>query len=535
MAAQGQPLIVIGHKNPDTDSICAAIAYARLKTRHLKHPAIPYRAGNLNAQTAFVLARFGVATPDLATNLSPRIADIMLSGDVLTVLRPTQTLGTARRIIAEHRWSFVPVAGEDRIDPGKVTAVAVADALSLLSERPLDGHTLSLPDLVEALSATGPASGSQLIPLSGPLGLGGVGDPAPSQAAAVVYHGPATTADWPRKAAVVVWCQPQGDAPELPQAVVRCAAPPLRAAVALVESLTLAGFLETDHKTFQLSELVRDVQREVGRYNEGGFLVVDEQRRLAGVIQRISFLNRNRFPVALVDHNERAQCVDGIDEAEIVEIIDHHRIGAHTTDSPITFINRVVGSTCTIIADLYHQMGCTPEPAIAGLMLSAILSDTVILRSPTTTDLDRQRAAWLADLAGVELAAHGEEMFAAGANLAGREPAEVVSADQKEYAEGEVTFAVSQVELVGFNAFYQMQESLSEALDTRRTQLGCDFACLMVTDISQESSLLLCRGRQRIVDAISYPEVAPGLFEMREVLSRKKQVLPYLLDLLRGL
>jgi manganese-dependent inorganic pyrophosphatase len=219
----------------------------------------------------------------------------------------------------------------------------------------------------------------------------------------------------------------------------------------------------------------------------------------------------------------------------VVEIIDHHRLGARTTTLPITFINRVIGSTCTIVADLYRTAGAKPSSRDAGLMLSAMLSDTLVLRSPTTTPMDREVAAWLAGLAGVQIDTYGEEMFAAGASLEGMDPRKIISRDQKIYTEGDRRYSLSQVETVGFGPLLTMKGALLEELDRVMEVEKCAFACLMITDITHDSSLLLYRGEARVLNAITYPRREEMIFEMKDVLSRKKQLLPYFVDLLKRL
>jgi manganese-dependent inorganic pyrophosphatase len=275
------------------------------------------------------------------------------------------------------------------------------------------------------------------------------------------------------------------------------------------------------------------VQREIRKSNEGGFIVVDADSRVRGVVTRLSFLTQWRFRVALVDHNESSQSVDGIEEASVEEIIDHHRLGHRGTDLPITFINRVVGCTCTIIAELFRFSGQQPPREIAGLMLAAILSDTVILQSPTTTPLDHEMANWLAGLAGVEIADFGSKMFAAGCAAEGMDPRKIIQQDLKVYEEGGWKLTVSQMETVGFDLFRNVQASLATELDRARQEAGCHLGCLMVTDITSSTSLLLCAGEEKLIDAVTYPKVGENLFEMAGVLSRKKQMMPYLADLLR--
>jgi len=298
---------------------------------------------------------------------------------------------------------------------------------------------------------------------------------------------------------------------------------------------TVSALVDRDHTTFRADAVVRDVLREIGRSNEGGFIIQDDEKRLQGVITRINFIHQNRLRVVMVDHNEEGQAVDGIEEAEVVEIIDHHRLGARTTALPITFINRVVGSTCTIVADLYATSGKTPPAHDAGLMLSAMLSDTLVLRSPTTTRLDREISGWLAGLAGVDVETFGDEMFAAGASLEGIDPKKLIGRDQKVYTEGGRRFSLSQFETVGFAPILVMKEALATELERIIEVEKCSFACLMITDVTRETSLLLCRGEARVLGAISYPKREENLFEMKDVLSRKKQLLPYFVDLLKTL
>ena len=298
---------------------------------------------------------------------------------------------------------------------------------------------------------------------------------------------------------------------------------------------TVGGVVDREFLTFRADSVVRDVLREISKSNEGGFIVQDEEGRLRGVITRINFITENRLRVIMVDHNEAGQAIDGIDEAEIVEIIDHHRLGVRPTSLPITFINRVVGSTCTIIADLYRMAGAVPPARDAGLLLSAMLSDTLVLRSPTTTSLDRDIAGWLAGLSGVDVEKYGAEMFAAGASLEGMDPHRLIARDQKVYSEGERRFSLSQVETVGFGPLLAMKEGLAAELEKILEMEKCSFACLMITDVTRETSLLLIRGEARVIAAIAYPRREENLFEMKDVLSRKKQVLPYFVDLLKTL
>ncbi|MCW1923666.1 putative manganese-dependent inorganic diphosphatase [Luteolibacter arcticus] len=541
MTSAETPLMVIGHKNPDTDSICSAIAYAHYKREVAGVPAVPYRAGSLNPQTAFVLEHFGVPHPELATTLLPQLSDIMIQGPDLLLLTEDDTIGTAQEIITQRRFAFLPVIGSEGKYAGKISSLRLAGLLGDLADLGR-GPELSLcfRSFVESIAGK-VVCGEPPATFHGRVWLPGLGESSPDSAApslaVLPSSGEVHAID---KADVLVICGTDDLDADLTamlrtraDCVVTTTLHALEVSTRLCLSRPLRDFIERQYPTFKPYDLVRDVQKEIRKSNEGGFSVVDDDGYIRGVVTRLSFLTPWRFRVALVDHNEPSQCVDGIEEACIEEIIDHHRLGHRRTDQPITFINKVVGCTATIIAEMYRNARCEPPPAIAGLMLAAILSDTVILQSPTTTPLDREMADWLATLANEDAAAFGATMFAAGCAVDGMEPGTAVRQDLKIYEEGGWKLAVSQMETVGFDVFKGMSEDLAAELDRAREEGSCHFSCLMVTDITSSTSLLLCSGEGKIIDAITYPRVGENLFEMAGVLSRKKQMMPYFAELLR--
>lgn len=548
MTSNESPLMVIGHKNPDTDSICSAIAYAHYKREVAGVPALPYRAGNLNPQTSFVLDHFGVDHPELVTSLLPKLSDIMIQGQDLLALGEDDTLGEAQEIIVQRRFAFLPVTSETGTYAGKISALRLAGLTGEL------GDLCRQPDLtvrfqrfVESIGGR-VMSGEAPAVFRGRLFLPGMGDSTPAADDTAVLAvlpdsseaGLAAACD--QGAGLIVICSfGQLGSPSMARlrqqaaCVVTTARPVLDVAARLCLSMPLRDFLERQHPTFLPSDTVREVRNQIRKSNEGGFMVVDDNGFIRGVITRLSFVSDWRFRVALVDHNELSQAVDGIEEASVEEIIDHHRLGYRSTDQPITFINKVVGCTCTIIAELYRNARRNPPAEIAGLMLAAILSDTVILQSPTTTPLDQEMAQWLAELAGEDLTTFGARMFAAGCAVEGMDPHTVIRQDLKVYEESGWKLGVSQMETVGFEAFKDMSHDLALELARAREESGCHFSCLMVTDITSSSSLLLCTGETRIIDGITYPRLSEKLFEMTGVLSRKKQMMPYLTDLVRQL
>jgi manganese-dependent inorganic pyrophosphatase len=268
---------------------------------------------------------------------------------------------------------------------------------------------------------------------------------------------------------------------------------------------------------------------------ETAVLVLEDDGTLAGVATKSSLLAPLPYALILVDHNELSQSVPGACDLEILEVIDHHKLGNPPSSNPIPFITAPVGSTCTIVASLYAENEVTPSVEIASLLLAGILSDTVILKSPTTTKRDRDAVDRLAKRAGLDWEAFGAEIFAAsGALSTYGTPERLVASDFKLFSQGEVNFGVGQVEVFGFGEFNAMKVELQGALAALRKQEKLDMAGLMVTDISTESTMFLMAGGQAFSRFMGYPQPEPQLFEMKGVMSRKKQLVPHLIKVFGG-
>lgn len=533
-------LIVIGHKNPDTDSICSAIAYARFKSDVQQTPAHANRARNVNAQTAFALEHFDARAPALLGDVYPRVSDIMVPRADLLTLSPSTPLGEAKVVMLERRFSFLPVVDKEDCCVGKVSALGIAGILDELDE-PCTPRELRVGAAEYLRRVRGTVvSGGPIVDdlLIGKLLLG---QPDESEfgrdrsADALIAIGSGETLaeldEYGPK--IKIYCGGEPPAPETDgPLVIHTPLGVVQAAIELFYATPCEAFLEPTGPRFASADLLRDVQFEINKSNLGGFVVDDSGGKLAGVVTRTNFMLDPRRRVVLVDHNEYSQAVEGIESAELVEVIDHHRIGSLHTNRPITVINRVIGSTCSIVADLYRSSGQEPDRATAGLLLSGVLSDTVILRGPTTTQSDREIAPWLARRAGVEIEVYGEQMFRAGSNIAKLDAEAVIGRDQKAYTEAGIHFSVSQIEMIGFSAFWDRKQELFTGLSRFARAGDYDMAFLMVTDITVESTLLVCHASERVLDLLAYPQVEPGIFELKGVLSRKKQVLPLLIDVL---
>jgi manganese-dependent inorganic pyrophosphatase len=278
---------------------------------------------------------------------------------------------------------------------------------------------------------------------------------------------------------------------------------------------------------------VVEARERVERSSQPVFPVVGDDGRLIGMAFKTDLISPPRPQLVLVDHNELAQAVNGAEEAEVVEVLDHHRLGGGLKSTqPIRFVNEPVGSTCTLVARQFRSAGITPAPAIALCMASGIISDTLFLRSPTTTDVDREVLAWLKSLCGVDLDAYAREFFEIGSALRSKAPADVIREDCKEFSEHGVRFSISQIEETGFDLFWERKDELRGALEAYAEKQKLAFAALLVTDVVSNGSLLLLSKESAAFEDINYPRLDRSLYALENVVSRKKQLLPLIARLL---
>ncbi len=291
-----------------------------------------------------------------------------------------------------------------------------------------------------------------------------------------------------------------------------------------------------DVSCFSADDRIASVKRRIATNNDPLYAVVNDTKQLIGVFSKSDILKPSQTRIALVDHNEVGQAVNGASEVQITEILDHHRLGNIPTDQPILFINRPVGSTCSIVADLFRAQGLEPAPNIAGIMMAGIVSDTLMLNSPTTTPLEKELLDWLAPIAGIEAKALSEIIFTAGSVVVNSPPEAVIRSDCKLYDEGELRYSVSQIEELGFDNFWKNEEALDAALEAFRKEEDLYFSFLMVTDINTQDSLLVVAGNDEILSAINYPQRGQSnIYELSGIVSRKKQLIPYIASMLKTL
>ena len=441
---------IIGHVNPDTDSIAAAIGYAWLLRERDGLDAIPARAGAMNMQTNWILDRLGVDAPRLLADASPRFESVTRRMDTAT---PESSLRDAWAI-ANRTGGVTPIVKDDGSPYGLITGLTL---FSVLGE------------------------------IIGP-------------------H-------------------------------------PRRQEMRISEILDVPCHEATDTGVprFLASGRIRDTLPRIYREERNHFLVVDEAGAYVGVCRQRDLLNPPRLRIILVDHNEAEQALGALDQADLIEILDHHRLGNPPTRMPIRFTVDVVGSTSTLVSERIEEAGLSAPPEVAGVLLAGLLSDTLIFSSPTTTERDkiaserlsRWAFAWGSPLKGETLASYGEKILEAGAGLS-PEPNEIVTADLKTYEVSGLKFAVAQVEVTDLMQLNERLESLKNALANMRELRSLDFAMLMVTDVVRGSSSLVLDNTPPLLDDLPYPHQDDGTRLAKGMVSRKKQLLPAILGLLES-
>jgi manganese-dependent inorganic pyrophosphatase len=546
------PIYVVGHKNPDADAICSAIAYAAYKEARGERGYVAARCGNSNARIDTILARFRQPLPHYLSDVSPRVHDLM-TASVISVPE-TATCAEALELIDRHHIRVLPVTTRRRKPVGTVSMSHLGGIfIPRVSEPRLmrQVHT-SLANIARALKGRAlhlegeekvedffvrlgtmdirsfwSISERENIPASQSIII--VGDRRDVQRrsielgiralvitsnldidpeiSALAKHKGVSVIISPYDSATTAW-------------VVRTAS-------------SIERVIDRAVVTVDPDQRIADVRKKFSVTNHS-VLVTNDEGELVGILTKSDIFKPIHTRLVLVDHNELTQAVPGADEVAITEIIDHHRLGALHTAQPILFINEPVGSTCTIVADLFRREGLRPSPDIAGIMMSGLISDTLHLNGPTTTSKDAQILTWLSEIAAVNSKKLADDIFNSGSVILANPPDKVVRSDFKIYEEEGVRFAVSQVEELGFGNFWQHAKPLATAMQDLRDEERLLFAALLVTDINTQNSLLLVKGDASLIERIGYPHVEQDeIFDMPGVVSRKKQLIPYLTSLLK--
>lgn len=537
---------VVGHRNPDTDSVCSAIAYAALCRRQGRDNVFPGRVGHLNRQTEFVLDTLGQNPPILLADVYPRLRDTV--DDQPAIIDAEAPLMQALELMRQRDIRMLPVvdAGKRPLgalilkrltehvflprkgqpirqvfsSPSSIQTCLQAHAVNLVDETlteelDLFVGAMSETSFLKHLSDTEPR---RIVVFTG--------DRRDIQQRAIelgvrllVVTGGLTIDDdlvalaHTRK--VCILCTPYDTA---------------TSALLSRMSTPVRHLADADVPRAFLDDRLDEIRKVLIRSKAPGVVVIDDEGRVCGVATKSHLLRPSSLKLVLVDHNELSQAVPGADQVEILEVIDHHRLGNFHTDAPIRFINQPLGSTCSVVATLYRHAGIEPEAPIAALLLAGLFSDTVMLKSPTTTAVDRELVGWLAKCSGLDPMVFGHQMFQAGSTLAAYKSIEaLLTADFKEYEVGSRRFGVGQVEVVTFQEFEERREAILSGLEALVLKRNLGLAGLLVTDIVQQNSQFVVRGEKDLIAAIGYPQIQSGCFELKGVLSRKKQLMPHLL------
>jgi manganese-dependent inorganic pyrophosphatase len=533
-------IYITGHKNPDTDSICAAIAYAELKNKTGSLKAIPVRLGDINRETQFILNYFGVEEPRLIETVKVQVSDLHI--DTAAPVSPEISLKMAWNIMKKNNSKTLPVVDENDFLIGITTISNLFSSfMDVWDNDILAKSNTTLENIVDTLSAKYVYIHNENLKLKGKIVTAAM---APESTESLLESGD------------IVIC---GDREDTQRVVIDKGACLMiitgnhSASDEVIELAKKAGcsILSTPYDSFTSSRLItqsipiryvmsrdnivsfdtddfvddiRDVMLET-RYRS--YPVIDKYNRVVGTISRYHLISQNRKKVILVDHNEKTQSVHGLEDAEVLEIIDHHRIADIQTGNPIYFRNEPVGSTSTIVASIFFENGIRPSKKVAGLLCSAIISDTLLFKSPTSTNVDRIMLKRLAEIANIDVDSFAKEMFKAGTSLSNRTVDDLFHQDFKVFILNNLKIGISQISTMDLEGFADMKNDMLALMEKKAVDNGFNLLIFMLTDILKGGSELFAAGKDKeLVTRAFNVKLTGSSVYLPDILSRKKQVIP---------
>lgn len=537
-------IYVIGHKNPDTDSICSAIAYARLKQILTGGQYKAKRAGQINSETKFVLERFKVPAPSYLSDVRPQVRDIEIRRT--EGVNKNISLKTAWALMRKNNVVTLPIVDSSNHLEGLITIGDIAKSYMDV----YDSHILTKAEtpcinIIETLEGeliVGDKSeqftkGKVLIAAANPdlmenyIESGDIvvlGNRYESQLCAIEMNAKCIIVCDGAKVSKTITKLAQNNG----CTIITTPYDTFTVARLLNQSIPIRFFMtDQDLITFTTEDYIEDIRAVMAKKRHRDFPILGKDGLYKGMISRRNLLDARRKKVILVDHNEKSQAVDGLEDAEILEIIDHHRLGSLETISPVFFRNQPLGCTATIIYQMYLENGIEVEPHIAGLLCSAILSDTLVYRSPTCTEIDRALAEELAAKAGIKVEEYAKEMFAAGSNLTSKSPEEIFYQDFKKFTAGDITFGVGQINSMNEEELEAIKEKLVPYMQKAFRDHGVGMLFFMLTNIMESSTELLYQGngaKDLLVNAFKLDKEKDVIY-LKGVVSRKKQLIPALM------
>ena len=544
--------MVIGHRNPDTDSICSAICYANLKQAVTGEEYMPARAGHVNGETQFVLDYFGAEEPQLVEDVRTQVRDIEIR----------KTKGVADNISLKRAWNImqennvvtIPSVREDGTLEGLITVGDITKTyMNIYDSSILSKANTQYSNIIETLEAEliiGSAEayfdqGKVLIAAANPdlmefyiepHDLVILGNRYESQLCAIEMG-----------ADCIIVCEGAAVsmtikkiAQERGCTIIATTYDTYTAARLINQSMPISYFMTREHLiTFNSDDYIDEIREVMASKRHRDFPILDKDGRYLGMISRRNLLGAKGKQVILVDHNEKNQAVAGIENAEILEIIDHHRLGTIQTMSPVFFRNQPLGCTATIIYQMYQEAGIKVEPKIAGLLCSAIVSDTLLFRSPTCTPVDEMAARALADIAGIDIEKYAMEMFSAGSNLKDKSDEEIFYQDFKRFTSGKVTIGVGQITSLNGGELDKLKGRMEAFMEKALENNGLDMIFFMLTNLLTETTELICEGQGALqlagkafhqdIELLEEEGLKEPVLRLPGVVSRKKQLIPELM------
>ena len=543
---------VVGHKNPDTDSICAAIAYANLKNQADGNRYEAKRAGELNEETKYVLDTFGVKSPGLITDVGAQVKDIEIR----------KTPGVSGKISLKRAWEMMkeqnvvtlPVTDKENNLEGLIITGDIATSyMDVYDNSILSRAKTQYQNIVDTLDGTMLCGNEHAYFMKGKVVVGSANPETMEQFLeddVLVIMGnryDAQICALESNASCIVIA----GSPQVPKTIVKMAEEKhcvlittdydtYTAARLINQSMPISYFMTREHLiTFNSDDYIDEIREVMASKRHRDFPILDKDGCYLGMISRRNLLGAKGKQVILVDHNEKNQAVAGIENAEILEIIDHHRLGTIQTMSPVFFRNQPLGCTATIIYQMYQEAGVKVEPKIAGLLCSAIVSDTLLFRSPTCTAVDEMAARALADIAGIDIEKYAMEMFSAGSNLKDKSDEEIFYQDFKRFTSGKVTIGVGQITSLNGDELDRLKGRMEAFMEKALENNGLDMIFFMLTNILTETTDLVCEGQGALqlagkafhkdIELLEEEGLKEPVLCLPGVVSRKKQLIPELM------
>ena len=545
MPKEAHKVVVIGHRNPDTDSICSAIAYAELKNRTSTLVCEPRRAGKMNQETEFVLKKFGVTPPRMCTDVNPKIRDVDYRE--MPGIPGSTSLRRAWKIMRDQQIDTLSITSADNELEGIITVKDLATAnMDVFDTAVLAKSRTSYKNILETLNGTMVVGNADAVCTTGHIKIGTA---TPEMLESSVEKGDIVILSnryesqlcaIEKEASLLIICNGakvgrtiQRIADETGVAIMTTPEDTYAAGKLISQCAPISYYMTRDNiLKFTLVTPVADVLRVMAKVRHRYFPILDEDGKYCGMVSRRNVIALRKRRIILVDHNEATQAVEGFDQAEILEIIDHHRIGSLETSGPVYFRNQPVGCTATIITQMYDENGVEIPAQTAGLLLAAILSDTLVFRSPTCTPVDVAAAKRLAQIAGVDIDEFSTEMFEAGEKLDGKTPEEVFLQDFKVFMCGDIRFGVAQGSYMTRKNLQAAQALLQPYLEEARNKQNVEDLYMLLTDVPKEESVVICTGRyaaEVLSNGFESRPAADGSWTLPGVVSRKKQFIPALM------